>query len=166
MVALDSAVNKPADKIRGPIIGLINQPVEHPPPPPHAELNKLGLQVGIPVGIGAFLLIVCGLWFGMRKARRIDLGNVVSRRKGYGVGKSRRQRLGKQGSIQLRESALRPASPEFRDEPQGVELPQRFGGHVREESLGSLVSSAPGDSFSRPQGNVFREEMERQRTGR
>jgi len=167
LVALDTSVNQAARIIPGPYISLINQPAEHYPPPPHAELNKLGLEVGIPVGVGAFLFIVCGLWFGMRKTRRIELGNIMSRRKGYGVGKSRRQRMGKQADIQLRESALRPTSPEFRDEPlQGAEAPQRFAGHAREESLGSLVSSAAGDSFSRPQGNVFREELERQRTGR
>ena len=167
LVAFDPTANQAATKIPGPIIGLINQPAQHYPPPPHAELNKLGLEVGIPVGIGAFLFIICGLWFGMRKTRRIELGNIMSRRKGYGVGKSRRQRLGKQADIQLRESALRPASPEFRDDPlQGAAAPQRSAGHAREESLGSLVSSVAGDSFSRPQGNVFREELERQRTGR
>jgi hypothetical protein len=166
LVSFDPTVNKPATKWPGPIIGLMNQPVQHYQPSPHPELNKLGLEVGIPVGLGAFLLIIGGLWFGMRKTRRIELGNVMGRRKGYGVGKSRRQRLGKQADIQLREAALRPESPGFRDEPlQGAEVPERFAGHAREESLGSLVSSTAGDSFSRPQGNVFREELERQNKG-
>jgi hypothetical protein len=167
LTALNPSVDQPAAIEPGPIIMLTNQPAQHYPPPPHTTINKLGLEVGIPVGLAAFFFILCGLWFGMRKTRRIELGNVMGRRKGYGVGKSRRQRVGKRG-IQLQETELRSGSPDFRDDPvEDREAPPRLPSHARDVSLGSLVSS-PAQSISdqrRGGGNVFREEISRQYPG-
>ena len=144
----------------GPNVMLTNTPPSHYAPPEQTKLpNKMGLMVGLPVSLGFCFLVVVGLWLGMRKHRTIGLGNVMGRRGGYGAGKSRRQRLGfgKKGAIRLQEREV-SAEPQYRDMPPAPRIP----GHGREESLGSLVS----DDGIRPHGNAFRQELERQKTGR
>ncbi|KAF2005177.1 hypothetical protein P154DRAFT_560106 [Amniculicola lignicola CBS 123094] len=146
-----------AKSYKGPLITLENEPPNHYPAPPHNKLpNKEGLMIGLPVGLGFVVIVVIGLLVGMRKHRTIGLGNIMGRRnKGYGVGKSKRQRLalGKKGAIRLgdRES---PSRDQY----------QRAPAHSRGDSLGSLVSD---DEISpAPRGNQFRNEIDRQRTGR
>jgi hypothetical protein len=135
----------------------MNEPLQHyEPPEPTKAPNKGGLYIGLPVALGFVVFILVGLFFGMKKHRTIGLGNIMGRRnKGYGVGKSRRQRmgLGKKGAIRL-EDRERQSGPQFRDAQ----------GHNRDVSLGSLV----GDDEIRPapRGNEFREEMQRQKTSR
>lgn len=78
------------------------------------------------------------------------------RNRGYGVGKSRRQRLGlgkKKGAIRL-DDREQQANSQFRDAPT----------HGRGDSLGNLA----GDDEIRPapRGNQFRDEIRRQQTGR
>ena len=92
----------------------------------------------------------------MRKTRRIGLGSVMGRkRRGYGVGKSRAQRLGgKKGHIGLGEDEVFPSEPVFRDDPQ-----------ERNVELGRYQDSTREDR-SRNAGNVFREEVERQQNSR
>jgi len=145
----------------GPMITLTNKPPNHYTPPQHTKVpDKLGLMVGLPVSLGFCLLVVLGLWLGMRKHRTIGLGNVMGRRGGYGTRKSRRERLGlgKKGAIRLQEREVL-AEPQYRDDmPPAPRIPA----HRREESLGSLVS----DDGIRPSGNAFRQELERQKTGR
>ncbi len=104
----------------------------------------------------------------MRRHRRINLGSVMGRKKGYGIGKSRRQRVGKKGAIRLGEREVNAPDTGFKDEPtRGVELQERR--HVREENLDDLVSSEteqdPGTD-SKTHGNAFRDEISRQKTGR
>ena len=156
----------------GPSVSLTIPPVVHYPGPPRLAPNKLGLAIGIPIGIGFFLFIVFGLFIGMRKHRRIDVGSVMGRRKGYGVGKSRRERVGKKAGIRLGDPAVDlDTRNQYRDQPvQDVELQDRKVGHTREESLGSLVSSPTreglGEQTTTPRTNAFRDEISRQRTGR
>ena len=145
--------NNKAVSYDGPEIMMKNEPASHyPPSEKNKGPNKEGLMIGLPVGLGFVLLVVVGLFFGMRKHRTIGLGNIMGRRNGgYGVGKSKRQRLGlsgKEGAIRL-------------DERKGFRTAPT---HNRGESLGSLVSDdgirpAPG-------GNHFRDEIQRQQTGR
>lgn len=145
----------------GPTIFLSEKAATHFKPPPHTKLpDKLSLLIGLPVGLGALLVVLFGLFYGMKKHRHIDVTKILSKRKGYGVGKSRRQRLGKKGAIRLEErEVLHTRAPRGDDEIMGVP-PVR--GHAREESLGSLVS----DGGNGRQGNAFRDEIEKQRTGR
>lgn len=172
IIQLDPTPDRRASTMTGPTISLINKPVTHyPPPPPTGMPNKLGLMVGLPVSLGFVLLVIFGLFFGMRKHRKIGLGSIMGSRKGYGVGKSRRQRVGKKGAIRLAERETGrndPAETGFSDEPtRGVELQQRQ--HTREENLDDLVSSPTREGFGddpRLQGNAFRDEISRQRTGR
>lgn len=157
----------------GPLISLTNRPVTHYPAPPTTKApNRLGILVGIPVGLGFFVFILCGLFFGMRNHRRIGLGNVMGRRRGYGVGKSRRQRRGENVAIRLGEAEPAAGVREdsrFIDQPaEGVELQQRSSNHATETSLGSLAESPFRESSGRvdTHGNAFRDEISRQRAGR
>lgn len=146
---------KKATTYDGPMFTIKNEPPRHYPPPPVNKLpNKEGLMIGLPVGLGFVLLVVVGLLFGMRKHRTIGLGNIMGRRnRGYGVGKSRRQRLGlgKKGAIRL--EAQQPGA-------QYSTVPA----HTRGESLGSLMSD--DEIRPAPGGNQFRDEIRRQKTGR
>jgi hypothetical protein len=147
----------------GPTILLKKQPPNHYKAPDHTKApNKLGLMIGLPVSLGFVALVVIGLFVGMRKHRKIGLGNIMGRRAGYGAGKSRRQRMGigKKGAISLQEREV-AREPQYRDE-EALPPPGRPRGHYRENSLGSLVS----EDGIRPAGNAFRQEVERQQNGR
>lgn len=144
---------KKTEPYDGPTFMLSHAPPNHYPPPPPNKLDKTGLFIGLPLGLAFVAFVVIGLFVGMRKSRTIGIGNIMGRHnRGYGMGKSRRQRLGlgKKGAIRLEE----------RNVPQYGER----RGHSRGDSLGSLVS----DDGNRPAPgtNHFRDEIERQRTGR
>ncbi|KAI9697294.1 MAG: hypothetical protein M1836_004858 [Candelina mexicana] len=171
IIGLDAKDSSRASTTKGPTISLINKPVEHAKPPPLTKMpNKLGLAIGLPVSLGFVALVVLGLYFGMRKTRRIGIASVMGRKKGYGERRSRRQRMrrGKKGELRLDEDE--PEAPDYRDEPtQGVELQTRKPRLTKDESLSDLVSSPTTGDFgddSRLQRNAFREEVSRQRTGR
>jgi hypothetical protein len=152
----DNDASEKANPYEGPTIMITNEPAQHySPPPPTKAPNKEGLMIGLPVSLGFVFLVVIGLWFGMRKHRNIGLGNIMGRRnKGYGAGKSRRQRLGlgKKGAIRLEEREIEAA--------RARGLPT----HTRGDSLGSLVSD--DEIRPAPGGNQFRDEIQRQQTGR
>lgn len=153
-----SDATKQATPYEGPMITITNEPPQHyKPPEPTKPPNKSGLLIGLPVSLGFVVIVVVGLFIGMRKHRTIGLGNIMGRRnRGYGVGKSRRQRLGlgkKKGAIRL-DDREQQANSQFRDAPT----------HGRGDSLGNLA----GDDEIRPapRGNQFRDEIRRQQTGR
>ncbi|KAI9792141.1 MAG: hypothetical protein M1833_001255 [Piccolia ochrophora] len=172
----------------GPTVSLIEPPKQHyPAGPPTAPPNRLGLIVGLPVSLTAVAVLCCGLAYGMRKKRRIGLGSVMGRgRGGYGVGKSRRQRMrgarrGARGSgaIRLDDDIGAPPTPRdggFRDEPLGggverspTDAAARDG---RREGTGdgSVGATDGHDGFRDYRdpagGNAFRSEVDRQRDGR
>lgn len=94
MIELDPTSNQRASVQQGPTIVLHKRPPEHYKPPPRLPPSKLALYVGVPVCLAVVFGIVGGLYFGMRDSRRIGLGNVMgTRRKGYGIGKSKGQRI-------------------------------------------------------------------------
>ena len=131
-------------------------PIPPPPAPPPTSINTLGLAVGLPVSLAVMALVIAVLYFGMRKTRHIGLGSVMGRRRGYGVHKSRTQRMGKRGNIGLREEEAFSSEPVFRDDPleTNVELSSgQYQGSTREDR-------------SRNAGNVFREEIARQQNVR
>ncbi|MCJ1309053.1 hypothetical protein MMC25_002708 [Agyrium rufum] len=160
-------------KYPGPIVNLTNVPANHlPPQSGGGRPNKLGLLLGLPIGLGVMAIVLGGLYFGMRHHRRISLKEVLGRNSagGYGVRKSRRQRMGKKGPIQITdEGSAVPHGDEYKDD---YELQQRSpntkAGHERDISLGSLAGSPTREEFgSRPQGgNAFRDEISRQEQGR
>jgi hypothetical protein len=154
--ALDPASGKPEQVISGPTITVTTAPPVHYSAVPTPFPNRIGLELGIPLGVGFLLLVLFGLWVGMRNHRRIDVGGLSSlmkRKRGYGVGKSRRQRLGKKGGIALADTHQ---GPTFRDDPSDdVELQQ--GVHSPQEDRWN---------YQQENGNAFREEVRRQQTGR
>lgn len=151
--------------IPGPIISITTPPVEHLPGIKSSPPNRLGLEIGIPVGIGFFVLMLFLFWYGVKNHTKLDLKGLRDRRrKGYGVGKSRRQRMGKKGPIRMDDSEVALGGEAFRDDPEnGLELQQRH--YVREESLGSLADSPArhgfGDEHSPTRANTFRNEISR-----
>ena len=145
--------DKAANTTRGPIINIVPVPPTPPlPAPPPTSINTLGLAVGLPVAFAAIVFIIAVLYFGMRKTRRIGLGSVMGRRKGYGVKKSRTQRMGRKGPVGLSEQEIYSSDPGFRDDPVDDDV---------ELSHGRYEDSTREDR-SRSAGNVFREELARQ----
>jgi len=138
--------NKPADYYRQPKT-----------PAPKGQ----SLYIALPTVFGFIILCVCGGAIYNRKQRKIGLGNIMGRRNGYGVGKSRSQRLGlkkrKEGAIQLRDQEL-TAGGQYRDVPLAQDRNTPLG-HARADSdaLGSLAGTPTEE---RP--NPFRDEMMRQ----
>lgn len=132
------------------------------------------LYIALPAVFGFIILCVCGGFWWNRHARVIGLGNVMGRRKGYGIGKSRGERLGmgRKGAIKLQErdggdGAPLDAQPSFRDDTFDFEQEQNRA-RRRDSDLGSLVSTPTRPEFGNGVGggtggsNVFRSEMERQ----
>jgi hypothetical protein len=149
--------------VAGPTVMVTTSPTPGPYHQPQTQPPKgKDLYIALPAVGGFVILCVCGGFIFNRKHRKIGFGNVMGRRKGYGVGKSRRQRLGlskKTGAIKLREQEL-TADGQYRDVPTQQEA--RAPGHVRGESdgLASLVAT-PTEEGPRS-GNFFRDEMRRQ----
>ncbi|KAK6215034.1 hypothetical protein QIS74_08053 [Colletotrichum tabaci] len=166
--------------ITGPRVVVARRPQFHPATsrmPKGAEL-----YIALPTVFGVVILAVIGGCLWNRRARQIGIGNVMSRsRHGYGVGKSRAQRLGarvrqsvfprsrKDRGIQLRQQ--REMSPDggyvYRDEPLDSQHQQQPAGRPRRDSdaLGSLAGSPTSTHFpdhGAQGGNAFREELRRQ----
>ena len=166
LISYNPTTDSTADTHAGPTISLTKAPIVHLPAGKHIPPTTIGLAVGIPVGIAFLAVVLLGLFLGMKNHRNIDVKGLRSRRKGYGIGRSRRQRMGKKGPIRIMESEIRSSEGGFRDDP--IELQQRSPDQRREDGLDSLVSSPARENFgveSRGTGNVFREEISRQRTG-
>lgn len=148
IVQFDPASSQRVNPVGGPVISLINKPPTHyPPPPPTPVPHKLGLLIGLPLGLAVIFLIACGLCFGMRQHRRIGLGNIMgSGNKGYGSAKSKIERLGgkrrNNGAIRLGEL---DGPSRYADEPQNL---------TRNES-------ETYNDMQRSEGNVFRAEIAR-----
>ncbi|PYH45220.1 DUF4448 domain-containing protein [Aspergillus saccharolyticus JOP 1030-1] len=104
IIELDAVSDKRASARQGPTILLHLRPTEHHKPSPQLPFNRLALYIGLPVSLGIVVLVVAGLYFGMRESRRIDLAKIkVSRGKGYGIAKSKDQRLG--SKVDIREGS-------------------------------------------------------------
>ena len=84
----------------GPTISLTEPPISGAPLVPSNK--NLGVLIGVPLGIGLPVAMICLLVYGMKKHRDIDFKTIqeLARKKnGYGIRKSRRQRTGKRGSV-------------------------------------------------------------------
>ena len=143
-----------------------NKPAEYYRQPKTPVPKGQSLYIALPTVFGFVLLCVCGGYIINRKHRKIGLGNVMGRRNGYGVGKSRSQRLGlgkkKAGAIRLREQEL-TAGGQYRDAPVQREDSGRAASHARADSdaLGSLAGTPTEERT-----NYFRDEMRRQEQSR
>jgi hypothetical protein len=172
-------------------IGVMNAPVVHYPAPPHTKLpNKESLIIALPIVFGFLALVIVGLCIGMKKHRSIDLKSLMRRRKGYGAGKSRAQRMGiKKGVIRLEDrEVLQSRGPrhseeriEYQDDTDAITPAHGQGGYLGNTpqyqqhtyNKEAVASHAPHLSdFSlgsmeddEDEPNAFRREIHQQRTG-
>lgn len=191
--ALDDDQNTTAKSYTGPTVLVTKQPTYHQPAPKMP--SGAALYIGLPTVLGFCLLMIFGVCLWNREARKISIGNIMSRsRHGYGIAKGRARRMGRGGrkgrNIRLMDQL--PEDQHYRDEPR--QHPARGGdddggwgqqhvyhhqhknneflGHARRDSdaLGSLAGTPTSANFpvTQPQqgGNVFREELERQQRER
>lgn len=147
----DAAAGTTANVYDGPTVQLKAKPSKHLQPQESTKSHsEMGLKVGLPVCLVFTALVVGGLAYGMRKQRRIGLGNVMGRKRGYGSRKSRWQRLGRgrtgKKDVLSQEHELL-GSGEYKDDPP----PQRK--QSRDSSLDSPVSRLSVDERT-----AFREE--------
>ena len=124
----------------------------------HTSSSKLGMEVGIPIGL-VFLAALCiGLFLGFRR-----------RKQGYMGKRSHSQRMKNHGSVQYTGEDFRTTKSRrdsFKDEAVqgGVELQPRTG-HRREDSMGGDMISPVSPISPVRTSNVFRDEISRQRAG-
>jgi Ykl077w/Psg1 (Pma1 Stabilization in Golgi) len=176
--------------IAGPTVNVMYSPTPLPPRP--QVPTGPALYIGLPTIFGFIAVMVAGTCIWNRHARKIGLGNIMSRgRHGYGIGKSRARRMMGKGStrknkeqgIQLmeREVVAGDGGQVYHDEPRDQqqhggwhhEPPRRVDdspGHARRDSdvLGSLAGSPTEDRHfefprqERGNNNAFRDELDRQ----
>ena len=152
LVANNPDDDEPAKIFPGPTITVAKPEPTHLAPPPPTSINKEGLAIGLPIALGVIILVLVVVFFSTRHHRIVGIGNVMGRsRKGYGVRKSRRQRVGKHGPVGVSETEFEDATAtNFRDDPSGdIEM------HDRYKDI----------ETTRKEGNAFRDEITRQRTG-
>lgn len=111
--------------VGGPVVMVTTSPIAYASMTPTPAPDGATLYIALPVTFGFIALCICGGFFLNRKHRRIGLGNIMGRRKGYGAGQSRRQRLGLGRKDYAAEAiALEPAEEPadqrvYRDFPAG-----------------------------------------------
>jgi hypothetical protein len=161
IMQLNPSPDKAASSMTGQTLMITNY-VKEPYRQPKSQAPKgQSLYIALPTVFGFIILSVCGGCLINRRHRKIGLGNVMGRRNGYGVGKSRTQRMGlgkkDKGAIRLREQEL-TAEGQYRDT---VPIDQHTAsrGHARADSdaLGSLAGTPTEE-----RQNYFRDEMRRQ----
>ncbi|KAL6717645.1 hypothetical protein ACLMJK_005560 [Lecanora helva] len=149
------------ERYRGPTL-LFEKPISTSP---SSHSKKLGEEVGIPIGL-VFLIAAVALvaaFLCIRK-RRHSSG-------GYGAGGkgARSQRMAAASSAPNRGSRGHRRDPSFHDEPTkgGMELQNRNSGLTGEDNWdwGSPVSSPTSAGGGRG-SNAFRDEIQRQRSGK
>ena len=150
--------------MQGPRVRIAKPSHDSAVPAPTRAPSGQALYIALPAVFGFVVLCVAGGFWWNRKARVVGLGNVMGRRRGYGVGKSRRQRLGmgKKGAIQLQERGVAVEGGKetsFRDDAWEAEQGRR----IRDSDLGSLANTPTRPEFGDGAGgNVFRDEIRRQ----
>ena len=160
-IAYAIATSKGDPKHKAFDITIANEPAQHyPAPPPTTMPSKHSLLIGLPIALGVAALIILGLFFGFREQRKLGIkGGIYGRRRGYGTGKSRRERMGlKKGAIRLDEVAVNPED-EYRDHDDAItpmprtdrlpQPPRKNQNHTRDLSLGSLVGEEEPSAFRR-----------------
>ena len=154
MVPLNPLANQPKS-FTGPVVRVTNRPAVYYHQPLGKAPQGQDLYIALPVVFGFVVLCLLGGFLWNKHTRKIGLGNIMGRRGGYGVGKSRTQRMGfgknKSQAILLRDLELR-TDPQYTDNPNKRE-PQ----HARGDSdgLGSLAGTPTEERT-----NYLNDEME------
>ena len=105
------------DPKEGPMISLVVNPKTLPPVQFHKIPAKYGLEIGLPIGVAAAILIVLALWCVMRRNNR-TWSDIKGHGADYMAKRSRKRgRVGKDGGIQLEEYNRPRRQDAFSDEP-------------------------------------------------
>jgi hypothetical protein len=139
------------DTRQGPSIMVTNQPKPTPTPVPEPKKNPLAVIIAVPIAAAFVVVMTCGVCIGYRKHRQIGLGNVMGRRRGYGVGKSRRERVGGKKGINLETMSVPHEESRVSNEWE-IE-------NVHGRGAGGLYQDEPSQNGGR---NAFRDELHRQ----
>ncbi|CAL3973652.1 unnamed protein product [Diplocarpon coronariae] len=135
------------NSLTGPTVRVkfYEKPIYHQPP--SQAPRGQSLYIALPTVFGFVILCLLGGFFWNRKSRQIGLGNVMSRRRGYGAGKSKSQRLGlgkKGADIQLSEREVGPRRYVETTPRRAAGGCERAEGQRDEDGLGSLAGSPTG----------------------
>jgi len=145
----------------GPILMVTTSPAPLPYQQPPTPIPKgQDLYIALPTVFGFILLCVLGGFFLNRRHRKIGLGNIMGRRNGYGVGKSRSQRLGlrkKKDAIALRDQEL-TSGGQYQDIP--VKERESIA-RTDEVELGSLAGTLTEDRTDYFGSEIRRQEQKR-----
>jgi hypothetical protein len=130
-----------AHSLGGSNFGITNKPADYYRARPTQAPKGQELYIALPLFFGVLILCVCGVSFFNRKHRKIDLGKVMGRRRGYGIGKSKRERLGlrkrNDGPIELQDLEL-TAGGQYRDSPLWKAM-------ADSDVLGSVAATPTGE---------------------
>ncbi|KAE8352351.1 hypothetical protein BDV28DRAFT_135229 [Aspergillus coremiiformis] len=152
LIELDPASGMRASVRKGPMITLHRRPVEHYKPSPPMAFNRMALFIGLPISLGVVIIVVAGLFFGMRDSRRIGLGSIMgSRDGGYGIGKSKDQRL-RRGRGEVYRSDTASALKKYMDDA--------------DSSLSEVADSELYNKIERTAGFAFRQDSARLKSWR
>lgn len=141
---------------KGPTITITSRPYQpYTPPPPTKAPTGASLYIALPTVAAFIILVVCGGCIINSKHRRIGLGNVMSRNRGYKPAskKARRQRLDlvTKGDSQVHDHELQTGSGIYRDVPV----------HWREDDpFTDKPGTGPGITISKPRMNHIRHASE------
>lgn len=121
IVDFDPTTDQKPTVVKGPTVKLTTKPADHyDPPPPTPVPDRLGLFIGLPLGVALFVVIMGGLMFGMRKHRSIGLGNVMGRSgRGY-------LRIGTTGAGSCRRGQNTIPLERYKDDPHRGTLSDLF----------------------------------------
>ena len=102
---------------KGPMISLVVNPSSLPRVLIPKLPSRLGLEIGLPIGVVAALIIIFALWCGMKRNHR-SWRDVRGHGKDYMARRARRRgRADKEGSIQLEDYGSSRPHDAFSDEP-------------------------------------------------
>lgn len=134
--ALDADQNATAKSYPGPTVLVTNPPTYHQPPPKMP--SGAALYIGLPTVLGFCVVMIFGVCLWNRQARKISIGNIMSRsRHGYGIAKGRARRIGRRGGGKGGGIRLMDQLPEdqyYRDEPR--QQPTRGAGAGGDDGWG------------------------------
>ncbi|KAL6712795.1 hypothetical protein ACLMJK_009636 [Lecanora helva] len=109
--------NNPQNVTKGPTISLVVNPATLPRIPIPKLPSRLGLEIGLPVGLVAALFIIVALWCSMKRTDR-SWRDVRGHGKEYMARRARRRgRAAKEGAIQLEDYKSPQSHEAFSDEP-------------------------------------------------
>lgn len=143
----------------GPTVMATKKPVTYYHQPHAQAPSGASLYIAIPLIVAFVIACLIGVCWWNRKERKIALGNIMGRNRGYGERKTKRQRLGlgknKRGVVAEEQELVSEGI--YRDAPVREEVFHRRDN----EDLGSLVGTPTEERT-----NYFRDEMRRQEAER